>query len=77
MFYMEEIVNIKGVWKAEPLKATTLAGAKREASKKQHYTAATMIVGDQVDDYGFIVNPIALKYGKWWRSNFSFTRQYA
>jgi hypothetical protein len=70
---MEEIVNVKGLFRAEQLKAATLAGAKREASKRQKFAASTVLIGVQVDDNGFIVEPVALRWGRW-RKNFVFTR---
>ena len=49
--------------KAEKISATSLASAKRLASRNRVFVGTELSIGLSVDDNGFVKDPIAIKTG--------------
>ena len=68
-YYFAELQNAGSYRQAEKLKATSLRAAKREASMRQVFQGTTLEIGNNVNEDGFILNPIARKEdGKTWET---------
>lgn len=66
-YYFAELQNAGSYRQAEKLKATSLRAAKREASMRQVFQGTVLEIGNNVNEDGFIMNPIARKEdGKTW-----------
>lgn len=66
-YYFAELQNAGSYRQAEKLKATSLRAAKREASMRQVFQGTVLEIGNNVNEDGFIMNPIARKeVGKHW-----------
>lgn len=61
IYYAAEVQNYGSFRKAEKLKATNLRAAKREASLNQVFQGTTLVLGTDVNEDGFILDPIARK----------------
>ena len=61
VYYAAEVQNYGSFRKAEKLKATNLRAAKREASLNQVFQGTTLVLGTDVNEDGFILDPIARK----------------
>lgn len=55
-----------GFLKAEKLNATTLAAAKREATRKQVFQGTRLVIGTEVNKDGFITEAKAVKKDGLW-----------
>lgn len=68
MMYFAEVSDVGSIRKAEPLKATNLVAAKREATRKMKFYGTGLIIGTSVNEFGFInLNSIvAHKVGDKW-----------
>ena len=68
LFYFSETTD-GGFGKAEPLKATNLTAAKREATRKQSFFGTWLTIGTAVNEDGFIlpehVLAVRSEDGKW------------
>lgn len=65
-YYFAEVEKAGNLRKAEQLKAVTLTGAKREASKKKFFAGTVLYIGTCVNEHGFLTDRIAVKEaGKW------------
>ena len=68
-YYFAELQNSGSYRQAEKLKATSLRAAKREASMRQVFQGTTLEIGNNVNEDGFILNPVARKEaGKTWET---------
>lgn len=65
-YYFAEVEKAGNLRKAEPLKALTLTGAKREASKKKVFSGTALYIGTSVNEQGFLNNRIAVKEADKW-----------
>ena len=66
-YYFAELQNAGSYRQAEKLKATSLRAAKREASMRQAFYGTVLEIGCEVNEDGFILNPVARKeVGKHW-----------
>ena len=68
VYYFSEVANLHSYREAEPLKAQTLASAKREASKKRSFFGTFLYIGNSIDRNGFIIDPVAVKTKEGWRN---------
>lgn len=68
VYYFAELQNAGSYRQAEKLKATSLRAAKREASMRQAFQGTTLEIGNNVNEDGFIMNPIARKSGPTWET---------
>ena len=67
-YYFAELQNAGSYRQAEKLKATSLRAAKREASMRQAFYGTVLEIGCEVNEDGFILNPVARKeVGKQWK----------
>ena len=66
-FYFSEVANINSYREAEPLKAHTLAEAKKEASRTRAYLWTYLYIGTYINEQGFIIDPVAVKTKEGWR----------
>lgn len=67
-YYFAEFQNAGSYRQAEKLKATSLRAAKREASMRQAFYGTVLEIGCEVNEDGFILNPVARKeVGKQWK----------
>ena len=65
-YYIAEVQNLGSFSQAEKITAKDLSNAKRKASKSQCFYDTVLQIGTEVNDAGFIMNPIATKVnGKW------------
>lgn len=58
MWYMTETKTMNSLSKPEPLRAKTLAAAKREAEAKQLFLTDVVAIGQKLDPLGLILNEI-------------------
>ena len=65
-YFVAEVAGLHSFAKAERITATSLASAKRLASRYQMFLGTVLYLGRAVDSRGFIVEPIAIKRGKKW-----------
>lgn len=66
-YYMMEVGNIGAVCKADKINAKNFTSAKRTASKNQCFQKTILYIGTDVNENGFITNPIARKlWGEKW-----------
>ena len=65
-YYVSEVANPHSFAKAERLNAKNLASAKRSASRYQMFLGTVLYLGREVNDNGFIINPVAVKKGNKW-----------
>lgn len=67
-YYFAELQNAGSYRQTEKLKATSLRAAKREASMRQAFYGTVLEIGCEVNEDGFILNPVARKeVGKQWK----------
>ena len=67
-YYFAEFQNAGSYRQAEKLKAKSLRAAKREASMRQAFYGTVLEIGCEVNEDGFILNPVARKeVGKQWK----------
>lgn len=66
-FYFSEVSNLNSYREAEPLKANTLAEAKKEASRTRAYLWTYLYIGTYINEQGFIIDPVAVKTKEGWR----------
>ena len=66
MYYVSEVAGLHSFAKAEKINTTSLASAKRLASRYQMFLGTVLYLGRAVDNNGFIIEPIAVKkVNKW------------
>lgn len=65
-YYVAEVARMHSFAKAEKINARSLTSAKRVASKYQMFQDTVLYIGEEIDNNGFIVNPIAVKKGNEW-----------
>ena len=65
-YYIAEVAGLHSFAKAEKISASSLASAKRLASRYQLFLGTVLYLGRATDSNGFIVEPIAVKKGKKW-----------
>ena len=66
VYYVSEVAGLYSFTKAEKINARSLTSAKRAASKYQMFQNTVIYIGKEVDNKGFIRNPIAVKRGGKW-----------
>jgi hypothetical protein len=54
IYYFAETANLNSLREAEPLKATSLTSAKREARRKQGFVGTWLAIGTSVNSDGFL-----------------------
>ena len=65
-YYIAEVQKLGSFSQAEKINAKSLTAAKRKANKSQCFYGTVLQIGTEVNDEGFIMNPIATKVnGKW------------
>ena len=65
-YFVAEVAGLHSFAKAERITATSLASAKRLASRYQMFLGTVLYLGRAVNHNGFIVEPIAVKKGRKW-----------
>ena len=66
MYYVAEVAGLHSFAKAEKITASSLASAKRLASRYQMFRGTVLYLGRAVNDSGFIIEPISVKKGRKW-----------
>ena len=66
VYYVSEVTVPNSFAKAEQINAKTRTSAKRSASRYQMFQNTVIYLGREVNDKGFIINPIAVKKGNKW-----------
>ena len=66
VYYVAEVATLHSFAKAEKITATSLASAKRLASRYQMFQDTVLYLGRAIDSNGFIIEPIAVKKGNKW-----------
>ena len=65
-YYVAEIQNAGSYREADKIEASSLAAAKRIASRNQCFQGTVLEIGESVNEQGFITDPIARKEnGRW------------
>lgn len=65
-FYVAEVQNVNSVREAEEISAKDLTEAKRKASRGQAFYGTVLVIGTEIDENGFITDPMVYKEsGKW------------
>ena len=65
-FYVAEVQNVNSVRKAEEISARDLTEAKRKASRSQAFCGTVLVIGTEINEDGFIKDPMVYKEsGKW------------
>lgn len=59
IYYFAETTNFNSLREAEPLKATSLTSAKREARRKQGLVGTWLTIGTSVNSDGFLNSVVA------------------
>ena len=65
-YYVSEVMNTHSFVKAARLNAKSRTSAKRSASRYQMFQDTVLYLGREVDNNGFIIDPIAVKRGNKW-----------
>ena len=65
-YYVAEVTSAHSFVKAERIYAKNRSSAKRKASRYQMFLGTVLYLGREVNNNGFIVNPIAVKKGNKW-----------
>ena len=66
-FYVAEVQNVNSVREAEEISAKDLTEAKRKASRGQFFQGTVFVIGTEINQDGFIMNPLVYKeHGKWY-----------
>lgn len=65
-YYFAELQNPSSYRQAKPMKAKSLAGAKRAAERRQFFVGTVLEIGDRVDGNGFISHRLAYKEDGHW-----------
>ena len=65
-YYVSEVQNPHSFAKAERINAKSHTSAKRSASRYQMFQDTVLYLGREVDNNGFIIDPIAVKRGNKW-----------
>ena len=66
VYYVAEVARLHSFAKAEKITATSLASAKRLASRYQMLLGIVLYLGRAIDSNGFMIEPIAVKKGNKW-----------
>ena len=70
IWYVMETADRGGKTKAESFKAKSLTSAKRTASRRQMFEGTVLYLGADIDDNGFVSNPLSIKRGGKWTDIF-------
>lgn len=67
-YYVMEVQRFGSFRKADAIYAKSLQGAKKAATRRQVFCGTTLVIGDSVNEDGFILNPICYKNDEKWHS---------